>query len=114
MTKSKKKKSGENVNARLGLLVKSGKYTFGYRSNIKSLRSGRTKLIVIARNTPEIRKSELKYYALLAKCTVHHYQGGSLALGIACGRRFRCSTMAVTDVGDSEIDLVLGENEVGP
>lgn len=80
MVKSKKK-SGENVNARLALVVKSGKYTLGFRSTIKSLRSGKTKLILIASNTPAIKKSELEYYAMLAKCQVHHFQGNNIDLG---------------------------------
>ncbi len=80
MVKSKKK-SGENVNARLALVVKSGKYTLGFRSTIKSLRSGKTKLILIASNTAPIKKSELEYYAMLAKCQVHHFQGNNIDLG---------------------------------
>lgn len=106
-----KKKSGENVNARLALVVKSGKYTLGYNSTIKSLRSGKTKLILIAQNTPAIKKSELEYYAMLAKCAVHHFAGNNIDLGTACGRYFRCSAMAITDVGDSEIDRVFANNQ---
>ena len=76
-----KKKNSENVNARLALVMKSGKYTLGYRSTIKSLRSGKTKLILITSNTPPIKKSELEYYAMLAKCQVHHFQGNNIDLG---------------------------------
>ncbi|CDF36029.1 60S ribosomal protein L30 [Chondrus crispus] len=106
-----KKKTTENVNARLALVVKSGKYTLGFKSTIKTLRSGKAKLILIASNTAPLRKSELEYYAMLAKCQVHHFQGNNIDLGTACGRYFRTSAMAITDPGDSEIDSVFLNQE---
>lgn len=33
------------------------------------------KLIIIANNCPPLRKSEIEYYAMLAKVGVHHYNG---------------------------------------
>lgn len=76
-----KKKTTENVNARLALVMKSGKYTLGFNSTIKTLRSGKAKLILIAANTAPLKKSELEYYAMLAKCPVHHFQGNNIDLG---------------------------------
>lgn len=102
-----KKKSTENVNARLALVIKSGKYTLGHKSTVKTLRTGKAKMILIASNTPRVRKSELEYYAMLAKCDVYHFQGSNIDLGTACGRYFRCSAMAITDPGDSDIDRIV-------
>ena len=48
-------------------------------------------------------KSEIEYYALLSKTLVEHYKGDNIALGTACGRYYRVSTMAITDAGDSDI-----------
>jgi hypothetical protein len=39
------------------------------------------KLILISNNCPPIRKTEIEYYAMLSKTTVHHY-GGSKLLGL--------------------------------
>ena len=39
--KSKATKSTESIAARLALVVKSGKYTLGYKSAIKQMRSGK-------------------------------------------------------------------------
>ena len=69
------KKSTENMSSLLTLAVKSGKYTLGYKSVLKSLRSGKSKLIIVSGNCPAIRKSELEYYAMLSKTGVHHYGG---------------------------------------
>jgi ribosomal protein L30E len=47
--------------------------TLGYLSTLKSLRSGKAKLVIIAGNTPPLRKSELEYYAMVRL----HYNTGS-------------------------------------
>jgi len=49
------------------------------------------------------RKSEIEYYAMLAKTGVHHYSGNNIELGTACGKYFRVCTLAITDAGDSDI-----------
>ena len=70
---------------------------------LKVLRSGKAKLVILASNTPPLRKSEIEYYALLSKTLVEHYKGDNIALGTACGKYFRVCTMAITDPGDSDI-----------
>ena len=66
-------------------------------------RSGKSKLVIIANNTPPLRKSEIEYYAMLAKTGVHHYVGNNIELGTACGKYFRVCTLSITDPGDSDI-----------
>ena len=58
------------------------KVTMGYKSTLKTLRQGKSKLVLISNNTPALRKSEIEYYAMLAnnnksgsKTQVHHYAG---------------------------------------
>lgn len=67
------KKAIESMNARLQLVMKSGKASLGYKSTIKSMRSTRAKMVLISNNCPPLRKSEIEYFAMLAKCAVHHY-----------------------------------------
>ena len=69
------KKSQENINSRLALVVKSGKYTLGLKTTLKCLRGGKGKLVIISNNCPPVRKSEIEYYAMLSKTGVHHYGG---------------------------------------
>uniref|UniRef100_A0A7S3QP72 Ribosomal protein eL8/eL30/eS12/Gadd45 domain-containing protein n=2 Tax=Eukaryota TaxID=2759 RepID=A0A7S3QP72_DUNTE len=97
------KKSAENINSRLALVMKSGKYQLGFKTALKTLRSGKAKLLIVSNNIPPVRKSELEYYAMLAKTGVHHYSGNNIELGTSCGRYFRVSVMAITDAGDSDI-----------
>ncbi|KAF2173967.1 hypothetical protein M409DRAFT_35316 [Zasmidium cellare ATCC 36951] len=103
MAPKKSNKTADSINAKLALTIKSGKVTLGYKSTLKTLRSGKAKLVIIAGNTPPLRKSELEYYSMLAKTAVHHFSGNNIELGTACGKLFRCSTMAILDAGDSDI-----------
>lgn len=52
----------------------------GSKSTMKTLRSGKAKLVLIAGNCPPLRKSELEYYAMLAKVPVHHFNGNNVRL----------------------------------
>ncbi|KAF8119367.1 50S ribosomal protein L30e-like protein [Boletus edulis] len=132
--KSKAAKSTESIASRLALVVKSGKYTLGYKSALKQMRISLfinsrglereaekvpwaddrfpryfsdaiiiAKLVLIAGNCPPLRKSEIEYYAMLSKTTVHHFAGTNVALGTAAGKLFRVGVMTVTDQGDSDL-----------
>jgi Ribosomal protein L30E len=39
----------------------------GYKQTLKTLRNGKSKLVLISGNCPALRKSEIEYYAMLAK-----------------------------------------------
>lgn len=60
-------------------------------------------MILIANNVPPVRKSEIEYYAMLAKCGVYHYNGNNIDLGTACGRYYRVGALAISNPGDSDI-----------
>eukprot|EP00439_Symbiodinium_sp_Y106_P024467 s6540_g2.t9 len=100
---SKASKSADSINARLQLVMKSGKYSLGYKTTLKTLRQGKSKLVLISNNCPALRKSEIEYYAMLAKTGVHHFHGDNNELGTACGRYYRVSCLSITDPGDSDI-----------
>ncbi|KAF5270392.1 hypothetical protein FQR65_LT05580 [Abscondita terminalis] len=103
VAQKKQKKAIESINSRLALVMKSGKYCLGYKQTLKTLRQGKAKLVIIANNAPPLRKSEIEYYAMLAKTGVHHYTGNNVELGTACGKYFRTCVMSITDPGDSDI-----------
>jgi large subunit ribosomal protein L30e len=91
--------------------MKSGKFSLGYKTTMRQLRSGKCKLVVISANTPPLRKSEVEYYAMLAKTSVHHYSGNNTDLGLACGKYFRVSMLGITDGGDSDIISTHGQGK---
>merc|ERR1739845_246421 len=100
---SKASKSADSINTRLQLVIRSGKYSLGHKTTLKTLRQGKAKLVLIANNCPALRKSEIEYYAMLAKTGVHHFHGDNNELGTACGRYYRVSCLSITDPGDSVI-----------
>merc|ERR1712061_480434 len=111
VAQKKTKKAVESINSRLALVMKSGKYVLGYKQTLKSLRQGKAKLVIIANNTPPLRKSEIEYYAMLAKTGVHHYSGNNNELGTACGNYFSVCTLSITDPGDSDIIRAMPQGE---
>lgn len=101
--KKTQKKTVESINSKLALVMKSGKYNLGYKSVLKNLRQAKAKLVIIASNCPPLRRSEIEYYSMLSRTTVHHYTGNNIDLGTACGKYFRVGCLCVTDPGDSDI-----------
>ena len=80
--------------------MKSGMYVVGYKPTLKMFRQGKAKLVILASNCPALRKSEIEYYAMLAKTGVHYCSGNSIELGTACGNYHRVCTLTVIDPGD--------------
>ncbi|KAI2652764.1 60S ribosomal protein L30 [Labeo rohita] len=107
------KKSLESINSRLQLVMKSGKYVLGYKQSQKMIRQGKAKLVILANNCPALRKSEIEYYAMLAKTGVHHYSGNNIELGTACGKYYRVCTLAIIDPGDSDIIRSMPDQQQG-
>ncbi|XP_060240595.1 large ribosomal subunit protein eL30-like [Meriones unguiculatus] len=105
----KTKKSLESINSRLQLVMKSGKNILGYKQTLKMIRQGKAKLVVLANNCPALRKSEVEYYAMLAKTGVHRYSGDNIDLGTACGKHCRVCTLASIGPGDSDITRSMPE-----
>eukprot|EP00567_Pseudictyota_dubia_P006315 CAMPEP_0197435480 /NCGR_PEP_ID=MMETSP1175-20131217/3064_1 /TAXON_ID=1003142 /ORGANISM="Triceratium dubium, Strain CCMP147" /LENGTH=110 /DNA_ID=CAMNT_0042964525 /DNA_START=78 /DNA_END=410 /DNA_ORIENTATION=+ len=103
MAPKKSKKTVENMNSRIKLVMKSGKAILGYKASVKALRRGKSKMVLIASNCPPLRKSEVEYFAMLAKTQVHHYSGDNTDLGTACGKLYNCSILSIVDAGDSDI-----------
>eukprot|EP01108_Squamamoeba_japonica_P001567 TRINITY_DN1676_c0_g1_i1.p3 TRINITY_DN1676_c0_g1~~TRINITY_DN1676_c0_g1_i1.p3 ORF type:complete len:112 (+),score=39.71 TRINITY_DN1676_c0_g1_i1:123-458(+) len=103
MVSKKQKKTQESVTQRLALVMKSGKSNLGYKTGLKAMRAGKSKLVILCNNVPPLRKSEIEYYALLSKTPVYHFKGTNTELGTACGKFFRVSMVSVLDGGDSDI-----------
>ncbi|XP_045704355.1 60S ribosomal protein L30-like [Phyllostomus hastatus] len=99
----KMKKSRELINSRLHLVMKSRKYMLVHKQTQKLTGQCKAKLVILTNSSPVLRKSEIVYYAILAKTGVHHYGGNDTDLGTVCGKYYRVCTLAVTDPGDSDI-----------
>eukprot|EP00825_Cyclidium_porcatum_P026594 TRINITY_DN285_c0_g1_i1.p1 TRINITY_DN285_c0_g1~~TRINITY_DN285_c0_g1_i1.p1 ORF type:complete len:182 (-),score=48.43 TRINITY_DN285_c0_g1_i1:223-768(-) len=98
-----KKIQQENIAQKLSLVIRSGKVCLGQKSALKAVRQGKAKLVFIASNCPTIKKSQLEYYAMLAKIKIYNFPGTNSELGTACGKLYKCSSMAIIEAGDSDI-----------
>eukprot|EP01070_Trichotokara_eunicae_P005817 Trichotokara_eunicae@DN4691_c0_g1_i2.p2 len=101
--KSKKAGGADSFGAQLKLVMKSGKAVLGYRTTMNAIRQNKAKLVIVAKNTPPLRRSEIEYYGLVAKIAIHHYAGDNNELGVACGKLFRVGVLAVTEFGDADM-----------
>jgi large subunit ribosomal protein L30e len=111
VAEAKVTKGGDSVGSKLALVMKSGKVALGYKSTLKQLRNGKAKAILVASNCPPLRRSEIEYFAMLTKTTLHHFSGNNKALGVACGKFFTVSVMSVTEPGDSDLLTYLETNQ---
>jgi large subunit ribosomal protein L30e len=84
-------------------LLKTGKAYLGVKQTLKALLHGRAKLVVIAENMPPEYRNRVNYYAKLSNTPVIVYKGTSVDLGLAIGKPFRVSAIAVIDEGASRI-----------
>merc|ERR1712130_177700 len=81
----------------------------GWNESIKAIQLAKCKLILMANNTPGLRRSELEYYCMLGRVPVIHYEGNNNDLGRTCGKLFATSVMSVIEPGDSDLIKVIHE-----
>ena len=99
----KMKKSLESINSRLQLVMKSGKYVLGYKQTLKRNRKSKVEPVILTKTCSALRKSEIEYYAMLAKTGVHLYHGNNIELGTDVKSTTEVCTLAMIDPDDSDI-----------
>jgi len=89
-------------------LMKTGRYYLGSRRSLKALKRGEARLVIVAENTPPALRERAIYYAKLSGAQVVTFKGSSTDLGLAAGKPFPISMIAVVDVGSSRLLEVVG------
>lgn len=97
-----------DVNREIRQALTTGKVVLGKDGSIKALKLGRAKLVILASNCPAEVREDVRYYSRLAGAAVHDYEGDSAELGLACGKPFMVSVMAVVEPGSSSILGLVG------
>ncbi|HVP24819.1 MAG TPA: 50S ribosomal protein L30e [Methanomicrobiales archaeon] len=89
-----------DFNLSLRRALKTGKVFLGQNSTRTCIDEGKAKLVVVAQNCPpEFRK----FLETVKGVPVHVYAGSGVQLGMACGKPFLVSALAVTEPGESDI-----------
>ncbi len=97
------------VNEELNKLEKTGDFVLGSKEALKATESARSKLTILSATCPQDVEEKLMELADDNDVPLHFYEGGSEDLGLALGKPFLVSAMAVIDPGDSSV-LELGGN----
>ena len=99
------------LNRNLRILVKTGKVIMGEKNVLRNLRTGQTKLLIMADNMPAHYKSKLLHHVSLQsrKVDTFVYPGTSIDLGNQTGRPHMVAALAVENQGDSKILDVVKE-----
>ncbi len=99
-----------DVDEELRKSVRTGEAVLGSNETLEATKSGESKLTVISATCSREVEEKLEEYAEDNGVSLYYYSGGGRALGLALGKPFSASTMAVIDPGDSNA-LELGENQ---
>ena len=92
-----------DVNKAIATTAKTGKIQLGANSALKSAKTKKAKLIIVASNCPQETRKVIEYYCQLSDIPVSIYKGTSVDLGAVCGKPFEVSALSVREPGDSNI-----------
>jgi large subunit ribosomal protein L30e len=92
-----------DVNKAIATAAKTGKIQLGANSTLKSARTKKARLVIVASNCLQSIREDIEYYCGLAKIPVSIYKGSSLDLGAVCGKPFEVSALTIREPGDSDI-----------
>jgi large subunit ribosomal protein L30e len=92
-----------DINKAIATTVKTGRVLFGTNNAIKTAKTGKAKLIIVASNCPQKTREDIEYYCKLSKIPMIIYNGTSIDLGAVCGKSFTVSALTIREPGDSDI-----------
>ena len=92
-----------DVDKAIATAIKTGKVVLGTNEAIRSAKTGKARLIIVASNSPPNVREDLQYYGKFSGVPVVSYKGDSLDMGMICGKPFAVAALTVKDPGDSDI-----------
>ncbi len=92
-----------DVSKEIRRAVDTGKVIFGTKMSEKSLKNGSGKLIIIAKNTPELVKEKILSFAEIGNTVSYIFEESGIELGSVCGKPFPISVMIIEDAGKSKV-----------
>jgi len=93
--------------------VDTGKIVFGSKQSEKSLLIGKSKLLIVASNAPELVKEKAAHQAGISGIPYLSFDGTGLQLGSICGKPFNILLMSVEDAGKSTIVTAVEKMNAG-
>lgn len=87
---------------------RTGEVVMGSNEALSATESGESKLTVLSMTCPREVEDGVREHAERNDIPLYYFDGGGKDLGLALGKPFSVSVMAVLDPGDSKV-LKLGE-----
>jgi len=100
-----------DIKKELSIIRRTGKYILGYRQSYLAVLSGKARLVILSRNCPPEKRSEMMVAARMRGVRVIEAEYDSRDVGLALGKPFGASTVAIIDPGSSS--LLAGEEVSG-
>ena len=89
-----------DFNTSLRRAIKSGNVLLGQHATEDCINEGKARLVVVARNCPDRFQ---QFLAGKQDVPVHVFAGSGVQLGMACGKPFMVSALAIVEPGESDI-----------
>ena len=84
-------------------VLKDGEILIGEKQVKKSLLNGKARMVIVASNTSDEIKQDLKRYAELSKIKYYEYSEPSKELGYKCAKPFPILSIAILNEGSIKI-----------
>ncbi len=102
--------SAPSLENEIKVALKTGKVIIGARKSLRAIKLGKAKVVILADKIPKSLEKDVEYYCKLGNIPVLRFKGTSYELGTVCGKPFPITTLAVVDVGSSNLlSLAKGE-----
>ena len=92
-----------DLDKQIKIAVKTGDISFGCKEALRSLKMGKSQVVILASNVPKSSRELIRSASEASSIPLYPYKGNSLKLGIVCGKPFAISALTVRRPGDSEI-----------
>jgi len=89
-----------DFNTSLRRAIKTGNVLLGQHATEDCINEGKAQLVVVARNCPDRFQ---QFLAGKQDVPVHVFAGSGVQLGMACGKPFMVSALAIVEPGESDI-----------
>lgn len=77
--------------------IKSKKAVMGYNKTIKYIKTGRPKMVIVAKNIESEKMNDIKHNSKISGVKVYIFDGSSKELGVVCGKPFPVSSMVILE-----------------
>ena len=109
---AKTKATSVDIGKEIRRAVDTGKVVFGSKQSEKSILVGKSRLLIIASNVPELLKESMVHKAEIAGTPYLSFDGTGMQLGSICGKPFGILLMSVEEPGKSTIVSAAGKMNV--